>query len=822
MNGVENSIKFPDIWQQEATKHLIAGRDVVVHAPTGAGKTYIFELLVQAGLKRQAIYTVPTRALANDKRNEWQGRGWNVGIATGDIAENLDAPIIVATLETQKSKLLKGQGPGILVIDEYQMLADASRGTHYELAIALAPPGTQILMLSGSVANPHKVVNWLKRIGRDAVMVYKQERPVPQEEIHMDALPQRIPTRIRGFWPRLITRALLADLGPILVFAPRRKVAEDLARQLSAAIPIPDWLELTPEQKAIAGDPLGKMLRNRIAFHHSGLSYPQRAGLVEPLAKAGQLRVVVATTGLGAGINFSMRSVIVTDREYQMGSQSQFVRADELLQMFGRAGRRGMDKRGYILVAPGKPRLSEAHPISIKRSHQIDWTSFLAFMHNAVVNGEHPVEAAEGLSERLFTESPMRLGLKRFTPPKPNKNPIQHLPHKAQKRPKLTEMMNGAGDWERQTAPRKVKLGEALLYHNTKWKPALRDPQILQGLDVGNLCKIKKDGRRLYGRQVALATFPVQRNAREVVLTKWLQRALRNYYKTADTDQRTPGKHWDLDLFEKKILPLLPYLTQGGQAHEIVEQNNLISARLDYSEATVFARIDKQGNALINPPYREVDPSLFPTFAELTRSEHTSAPKLTAETWYALGLIDNHKHPTRRGVIFSFFNHGEGLAIAAALEDPTYDLTQLIFDLANLRAGHRFEEHENTSSRLADICRITYRGMTCRGYLEHGIPVAYGNGAAEVLAAIKASPHAKSQFLSETLHAGDIERAELEWKSILNHICFAPDFEWERWMELKDRVRTYIASHYATSRHQPLPTLLPAQRQRYKGRLRLA
>ncbi|MDQ3622690.1 MAG: DEAD/DEAH box helicase, partial [Verrucomicrobiota bacterium] len=61
-----------------------------MHAPTGAGKTYIFELFAPM-LRGQAIFTVPTRALANDKLAEWQVRGWDVGIATGDLASRLDA-----------------------------------------------------------------------------------------------------------------------------------------------------------------------------------------------------------------------------------------------------------------------------------------------------------------------------------------------------------------------------------------------------------------------------------------------------------------------------------------------------------------------------------------------------------------------------------------------------------------------------------------------------------------------------------------------------------------------------------------------------------
>ena len=88
----------------------------------------------------KAVYTVPTRALANDKLAEWRARGWPVGISTGDLSENLAAPILVATLETQKSRLIHGDGPDLLIVDEYQLIGDRARGLNYELALALAPP----------------------------------------------------------------------------------------------------------------------------------------------------------------------------------------------------------------------------------------------------------------------------------------------------------------------------------------------------------------------------------------------------------------------------------------------------------------------------------------------------------------------------------------------------------------------------------------------------------------------------------------------------------------------------------------------------------
>lgn len=104
LEDLENKVTLPDLWQQEAVAALRDGKDVVIHAPTGAGKTLVFEMWSHQGKpKKTAIYTVPTRALANDKMAEWQARGWNVGIATGDLSHNLDAKILVATSKLRKT-----------------------------------------------------------------------------------------------------------------------------------------------------------------------------------------------------------------------------------------------------------------------------------------------------------------------------------------------------------------------------------------------------------------------------------------------------------------------------------------------------------------------------------------------------------------------------------------------------------------------------------------------------------------------------------------------------------------------------------------------
>src|SRR5204862_8035055 len=173
----------------------------------------------------------------------------------------------------QKHRLIQSDGPALLVIDEYQMIRDPDRGLNYELAIALAPTQTQLLLLSGTVANPQDIVKWLERLGRKAVLIRHEQRPVPLEEVHAQSLSYHLPSEIRGYWPRLVAKALAEDLGPILIFAPRRQAPESLAAELARQLPTPNPLQLSHEQKLLAGEHLAKMLNNRIAYHHSGLSY---------------------------------------------------------------------------------------------------------------------------------------------------------------------------------------------------------------------------------------------------------------------------------------------------------------------------------------------------------------------------------------------------------------------------------------------------------------------------------------------------------------------------------------------------------------------
>jgi superfamily II DNA/RNA helicase len=829
--GLEINLVIPDLWQQEAVRSLREGKDVVVQAPTGSGKTYIFELLYPS-LKGQAIFTVPTRALANDKLAEWRARGWDVGIATGDLALNLNAKVLVATLETQRARFLRRDGPKLLVVDEYQMIADPVRGVHYELALALAPPETQLLLLSGSVQNPQDVAAWFQRIGRDPVLISHEERPVPLEEIDLRVLPDSAFVQTKNFWPRMIGRALRAELAPVLVFAPRRNASEEMAQAIASAMSLRDPLPLSAEQEALAGKRFAKLLRSRVAYHHSGLSYAVRAGLIEPLAKAGQLNVVVATMGLAAGINFSMRSVLITDTRYKAGNFERHVEQDELLQMFGRAGRRGLDDVGYVLMLPDIPRLGDARPRKLKRATQVDWPSLMSVMRGVVAgihdpgraNARHlagitdpgynvPFGAAVNLSDSLFSVQKVPIGAEHSLSTGPRLCGLWVDAERARfvRRP-ITEILNSAGEWEpKPGSAQNVSLGQLFVRENDQWTAALTLPRMLDGRGFGNLCKLRD--KKIYGREIPLATV-VGEDA--VAPVKWLRKKLVGRDSVEPLDSARPARQslalpLSRALFDELVPPLLPEIT-GGQIAEIVTRPNTISARIDFSEILVPALVDSHGAALLDPPERQAIPVVCRRCDQLEHDLTVAITNSPAYAWRQLGLVAADGTPTRRGNLFSFFHAGEGLAIAAGLEDEKYSIDDLVFDLANIRAGPRFAgEDAPLGGRLGILCQQIYARADHPGYLEMGVPVQYGSGASEVIREIVTSSAVRYRLTNESLRLGDIERALMEWRSLLRHIAGAPDLDWERWRALKK-----AASHFIGSTTSPaaveFPTLLASQR----------
>ena len=804
-SGFSFQLALPDLWQQEAVRAVRGGSDVIVDAPTGAGKTRIFELLVEGGWKGQAVYTVPTRALANDKRLEWQRKGWPVGIVTGDICEHPDAPVVVATLETQRERLLRGDGPRLLVIDEYQMLGDPVRGTWYELAIALAPSDTRLLLLSGSVGNAKDVAEWMRRLGRRVELVTMSTRPVPLEEMPVEQLPRRAPKKVTGFWPRLAAEVLLSGLGPLLIFAPQRRDAEKIARQIAAAVPTPDVLGLTREQEQVLGSDYAPLLRQRVACHHSGMSYQQRAGIIEPLAKAGQLRVVVATTGLAAGINFSMRSVMVADTVFFDGRRERQIAPDELLQMFGRAGRRGLDEVGYVISAVRSPRLGDASQRYLRRSNQIDWPTLMRVMDRAATRGEAPFAAAARFCEALFSRQRIVLGFEeRPTAPESPPRPQAETVRADQNtlfglRPTRAEVMNSRGEWEVKRRERWTTqpLRKAWVHYRNHIEPALEAWHfVVSAFPIGRVCRMPGHERSVYGKEIAVA---LERGPKRYVLTKNVRQL------TGLTDR----VEYTLESLEQTVLPqLVPHL-HGGQLAGLVQRQEILALQIDFSDTLWTVYEDAYGVALVEPDERLTAVEQSSDVVGAAGSRTAAARDSAAWAWRRLGLVAEDGTPTQRGVIFSLFSAGEGLAIAAALEDESYPLDELALHLANIRGGHRFSECAAVggSERLAAACLQTYGAANHDGYLDAGLPPGYGEGTAEAIADWLAGRGLPEGGEAGAPGDGDLERAFTEWVSLLRQVVGAPDVPWERWARFQAVCREELAERERLLPSRELPAL---------------
>jgi superfamily II DNA/RNA helicase len=808
LTGFPINLSLPDLWQQEAVRYLKAGRDVIVDAPTGAGKTHVFELLVDGGMRGQAIYTVPTRALANDKRLEWQRKGWNVGIVTGDLSENANAPVVVATLETQREKLLRGEGPVLLVIDEYQMISDPVRGLAYELAMVLAPIDTRLLLLSGSVGNARDVAEWLRRLGRPVELVSTATRPVPLEEMPVEQLPRRAPKKLTGFWPRLAAEVLMSGLGPLLIFAPQRKEAEKIARQIASSVPTPDLLPLTREQEQLLGVQYTSLLQQRVAIHHSGMSYQQRAGIIEPLAKAGQLRVVVSTTGLAAGINFSMRSVTVTDSRIFDGQRERDLAPDELLQMFGRAGRRGLDEVGYVICTTRSPRLSEANQRFLRRSNQLDWPTLLRIMYRAALRGEPPFEAAAKLCEALFSKQKLLLGFEASSgETQPTEGPQAETTRADQNtlfglRPTRTEILNSRGEWEIKKRDRVTThpLGAAWIHYKNHLDPALEAYHfVATAFPIGRVCRLQAGGRSIYGKEIAMG---IERTPRRFALTKNIRQVT----------GLPANKEYSLDQLDDAVVPLLMPHLLGAKVSGMVQRQEILMMQLDFSQVSWPVYEDRYGIALVEPDERISAIEHQTSISSGGGPAKMAAGNTAVYAWRKLGLIEEDGTPTRRGVVFSCFHGGEGLAIAAALEDESYPLDELVWHLANLRGGYQFHDAAEScgSERLAFICLEAYGAANYEGYLQAGLPAGYGEGTAEIIEGWlypSRSKHEPAAHLGE----GDIERAFTEWLSLLRQIIHAPEIEWDRWERLKNVCRAELKDREKLLPSRELPSVPAAQ-----------
>jgi len=358
-------------------------------------------------------------------------------------------------------------------------------------------------------------------------------------------------------------------------------------------------------------------------------------------------------------------------------------------------------------------------------------------------------------------------------------------------RKRVREMRNSRGEWEK-TPPVTarplrdicVSVTDAAVVqstiHNPQLVPALSVPAALEKVGTGVLC-VLSESDKIYGRSVTVAE---HLNNELVLLVKWVRR-LTNWH----------GRQAPLSVWASKIVPLIekrfaqlktPVVRFENQQHKIL-------ALVSLAELSLRVPVDSHGVAIWKPAEREVLPVDCAVCWLVETCRRLSMATGVAMLWRRLGLVAASGAPARRGEIASYFSQGDGLAIAAGLEDPSYPIEEFIYDIANLDAGFRFCGEENRwAGRLAIACQQIYGMQTIPGYLENGVSPGYGAGAEQIVASIHKNPLNKSGWITETLGAGDIDRVIIEWRSLLRQITHAPKLEWSRWQEFQALAKSIL------------------------------
>ena len=435
---------FPlDEFQRQAIRTLLQGDSVMVAAPTGSGKSVVAEFGIYDAFRRtgRVFYTAPIKALSNQKfRDLRQFYGNDVGLLTGDVSENRHARILVMTTEILRNMLLQSpwelDGVECIIFDEIHYLADPDRGTTWEESIILCPDHIQLICLSATVTNADEIAGWIGRTHRQIRLITHNQRPVPlalyyyhDESLTMviDHLGRTIkdfskvggelrrqpgrPNRGRPSGrdaramdepqPREIIDALASGkLLPAIYFLFSRNDCQAFAEQL--ALMIPDLVgppqreqieqilttyhnSLRPEDRELDQvKVISRLARHGIGFHHAGL-LPVLKQLVEVLFSRGLMQVVFATDTLALGVNMPARTVVIGRMSKWDGRRRRPLIPNEFQQMSGRAGRRGMDKFGHVVVpySPWVP-FKEALAIATGPLHPV--RSAFAIRYNTVLN----------------------------------------------------------------------------------------------------------------------------------------------------------------------------------------------------------------------------------------------------------------------------------------------------------------------------------------------------------------------------------------------------------------------------------------------------
>lgn len=389
-----------DEFQTSACDALDNNFNILVSAPTGSGKTAIAEYAIEKGLEfpdAQIIYTCPIKSLSNEKyydfNKKYDGQV-SIGLMTGDIKINDTAQIIIMTTEVLLNLFSSNKLDNVKVIifDEAHYLNDESRGHVWEKCIiySLLKLNATLVLLSATIGNIDSVINWLNSIHSEKQFkkILKLDRPVPLKEYfvnkdnkfvsvteknyhevvkHWDWLESKqysVKNQLNKLIEKVSNQENVSSEDPIIVGIPAivfvfsKVKCEQFAQHIEHSLVTPDEQtqilnfykeNLKGYENTMQYNNLLKVIKKGVAYHHSGL-IPRIREVVEFLMKNKLIKLVFATETFAVGLNFPVKTVVLTSITKPTNNYTRNLLVSEYKQMAGRAGRRFIDKVGNVIL----------------------------------------------------------------------------------------------------------------------------------------------------------------------------------------------------------------------------------------------------------------------------------------------------------------------------------------------------------------------------------------------------------------------------------------------------------------------------------------
>ncbi|NXM61102.1 HFM1 helicase, partial [Illadopsis cleaveri] len=377
---------------------LYTDRNFVICAPTGSGKTVMFELAITRLLMEaplpwlniKVVYMAPIKALCSQRFDDWKEKFGPIGLTckelTGDtlmddLFEIHHADIIITTPEKWDSMTRRWRDNSIVqlvrlfLIDEVHVIKDESRGATLEVVVSRMKtiqsslwrllekhdtvPPLRFVAVSATIPNTQDIAEWLSDSKTPAVClkIDEDQRPVKlrkivlgfpcsdnQTEFKFDlTLNYKIASIIQTY----------SEQKPALVFCATRKgvqqAASVLAKDAKFLLSIEQKQRLQGLASSLKDSKLRELLTYGVAYHHAGMEISDRK-VIEGAFTVGDLPVLFTTSTLAMGVNLPAHLVVIKSTMHYVGGVFQEYSETDILQMIGRAGRPQFDTTATAVI----------------------------------------------------------------------------------------------------------------------------------------------------------------------------------------------------------------------------------------------------------------------------------------------------------------------------------------------------------------------------------------------------------------------------------------------------------------------------------------